>query len=114
MTPRPPFASLLAFGLAALAELASVALVVGSDSDPAGVHWWLALAPAVVAAVPVLLPRRSVRVGAAVVLAAWVAVASASIGLFFVPAAMAAAVAASRAQDAGVRLGSDTPARSRP
>ena len=94
LTGRRPVASLLAFGLAIVGEVASVALVLGSDSDPAGVRWWLVVAPVVVAAIPVAAPRHDVRMGTSVVLAVWVVVASASIGLFFVPAAVAALVAA--------------------
>jgi len=78
----PPLASLLAFGLAILAEAGAVALVFGTVY--------------------------SVRVGAAASIAIWTAIASASIGLFFVPAAMAALVAARPTSDGGVRLKSDT------
>ena len=104
---RPP-ASVLALVLALLAELASVTLVLGSDSDPGGVRWWLVLAPALLAAVPVVAPVHSMRVGVGVALAAWTALASASIGLFFLPATVAALVAARPARDAGVRPKSDT------
>ena len=79
---RPPLASLLAFGLAILAEAGAVAPVFGTVY--------------------------SVRVGAAASIAIWTAIASASIGLFFVPAAMAALVAARPTSDGGVRLKSDT------
>jgi len=91
-----PLASVLAFGLAILGEAASVALVVGSDSDPAGVRWWLLLLPVVVAALPVSLPAHGTRVAAAIGLALWTAIAGASVGLLFVPATAAALVAASR------------------
>ena len=65
-------------------------------------------APVVIASLPVVVPVYSVRVGAAASIAIWTAIASASIGLFFVPAAMAALVAARPTSDGGVRLKSDT------
>jgi len=104
----PPLASLLAFGLAILAEAGAVALVFGTASDPSGVRWWLVFAPVVIASLPVVVPVYSVSVGAAASIAIWTAIASASIGLFFVPAAMAALVAARPTSDGGVRLKSDT------
>lgn len=111
-----PLASVLAFGLAILGEAASIALVIGADFDPAGVRWWLLLLPVVVAALPVSLPTHGTRVGAAIVLALWTALASASLGLFFLPATLAALVAARPAKPGRVRLKSDTldTARSRP
>jgi len=102
-----PLASIAAFGFAILAELASVALVLGSDSERSGVRWWLVLAPLVLAALPVMVPRPGVRFGAVVGLAAWAVLAAASIGLLFLPATVAALVAASGAHGGDVRLKSD-------
>ena len=105
---RPPHGSVLALALALVGELASVTLVLASESDPAGVRWWLVLAPVVLAAIPVVAPIHRVRVGVAVALVVWTALASASIGLFFLPAAVAAVVAVRGAEDRDVRLKSDT------
>jgi len=103
-----PLASVLAFGLAVLAELAAVTLVLGTDSDPAGVRWWLVLLPAGLAALPLAVPVRAVRIGSAAALVIWTVLAGASIGLFFLPATVAALVAVGSAGAGGVRLESDT------
>ena len=99
MTSRPA-ASLVALAFAILAELAALAVVLGNDADPAGIRWWLVFAPLLLTAVPLVAPSRA-------------AIASASIGLFFVPAAVAALVAANDTTG-GVRLNLDTAGRAGP
>ena len=56
--------------------------------------------PVVLALIPVLVPRRGARIIAAVLLWACCVVAAASIGLFFVPAAILMTVAAIRREPA--------------
>lgn len=85
-TRRVVWLSVGAVVAAATATAASIALVLASDSDPSAVRWWLVVAPMIVTAVPLVLPRRAVRLGAAIAVGAWCVVASASIGLLFVPA----------------------------
>ena len=92
--PRVPSPSLVALALALLAEGTAVAIVLNVDSDTSGVRWWLVLAPAVLTALPLLTRVRAVRIAVAAALVVWCAVAAASIGLFFVPATVAALVAA--------------------
>jgi hypothetical protein len=52
------------------------------------------LLPVLVALIPVVFPRRGVRIAAAVLLGAFVVVASFTIGLFYAPATVAMVVAA--------------------
>ncbi len=88
--------SLLAFILAAGGVIATVVVVAGSDEHPSRVLWPLVFAPLICTAVAVSVPRRPARISAAVALVAWCVVAAASVGLFFVPAAVVAVVAAFR------------------
>lgn len=88
--------SLAAMVLAASAFAATVAVVLASGQDTSDVRWPLVVAPLVAAALAVAVPRRGVRTAAAIVLLAWCVLAAASVGLFFVPAALAAVVAAWR------------------
>jgi hypothetical protein len=74
----------------------SIWFVLSSETDPAGVRWWLVVAPLVVTAIPVLLPRHGVRVTAMVVLGAWCVLAVFSIGMLLGPALSAAVVAVVR------------------
>jgi hypothetical protein len=53
------------------------------------------LLPVVVALVPVIFPHRVIRIIAAVILGAFAAIAGFSIGLFYIPAALAMVAAAS-------------------
>ena len=88
--------SLLALALAAIGLAVSIWFIFSSDSDPAQVVWWLVAAPLFVTAIPVLLPRRGVRVAAAVVLGGWCVLTGFSIGMLLLPALSVAVVAATR------------------
>jgi FtsH-binding integral membrane protein len=88
--------SFLALALAAIGLAFSIWFILGSDSDPAGVLWWLVVAPLVVTAVPVLIPRHVVRVTAMAVLGAWCVLTGFSIGMLLLPALIAAVVAVVR------------------
>ena len=96
--------SLAALVLCAGGVVATVAVVLGSNQDPASVRWPLVIAPLVAAALPVAFPSRRVRIAAAVVFGAWCLLAAASVGLFFVPAALVSTWAAAhpRARGRGV------------
>jgi hypothetical protein len=93
----PEAADLVPLVLALAASAFAVAVAVDADES----WWvvWLVLVPAAVAAAPLAFPperRRPARAVAAVLLAAWSLVALASVGMYFLPAALAMAVAAAR------------------
>ena len=90
---RPLSWSVAALALSVLGVLAATWIIVGSDGDPSEVRWPLVLLPVVVCTVPVLVTRRGVRIGAAVLLAAWCVVTTLSIGFLLWPA-LAALLAA--------------------
>ena len=94
--PRPGPWSLAALALSALGVLAATWIIVASDGDPSGVLWPLVVLPVVVCALTVLVPRRNVRIGAAVLLAAWCVVTTLSIGFLLWPALVALLVASIR------------------
>ena len=71
--------------LAGLVGASCCGVLIGSQADPWSVNWPLVLVPALVVPLPLLLPARSVRVAAAVVLAIWCWLAASSLGMFFVP-----------------------------
>ena len=85
--------SFAAFVLAVVGLSLAASVVFASDSDPWHVRWWLVALPLVFTATPVVLARRSARVAAMVLLGGWCVVASASIGLFLVPALVVSVVA---------------------
>ena len=91
--------SVAALVLAGVGVLAATWIIVASDGDPSHVRWWLVVAPVAVCLAPVLAPRKSVRIGAAVTLAAWCVVAALSIGFLLWPA-LAALVTAALREDA--------------
>ena len=70
--------------------------LIAAQSDPSSLNWPLILVPAVVVPLPLLVPRRAARVGAAVVMGMWCWLASASIGMFFVPCLLLMIIAAKR------------------
>jgi hypothetical protein len=80
--------SLVALALCAAAVAGSV-LVSLQSGDAGSVRWPLFAFPVAAAVVPVLLPHRNVRIGAAIVMGCWCAIAAASVGIFFVPAELA-------------------------
>jgi hypothetical protein len=61
---------------------------------------WLLFVPAAVAALPLAVPagrgRRVARIAAAILLVVWCLLALASVGLFYIPAALAMVAAAIR------------------
>ena len=88
--------SLAALGLSLAGVVATVAVVLASDQDTSSVRWPLVLVPPVAAALAVAVPWRAVRVALALTLGAWCWAAILSVGVFFLPATVAAAVAAWR------------------
>ena len=77
---------------------ACVGVVIAAQADPSSLNWPLILVPAAVVPLPLLVPGRAVRVGAAVVIGIWCALCAASIGMFFVPALFLMIIAAKREQ----------------
>ena len=75
---------------------ACAGVIIASQSDPSSLNWPLILVPAVVVPLPLLVPRRGVGIGAAVVMAGWCFLTGFSIGLFFVPCLVVMILAASR------------------
>ena len=88
------------WSLAALAAgafgAACAGVLIAAQTDPQSVNWPLILVPAAVVPLPLLVPARAVRVGAAVVMAMWTWLASASIGMFFVPCLLLMVIAGRR------------------
>jgi hypothetical protein len=77
---------------------ACTGVVIAAQADPSSLNWLLILVPAAVVPLPLLVAGRAVRVGAAVVMAMWTWLASASIGMFFVPCLLLMIIAAKREQ----------------
>ncbi len=75
---------------------ACAGVVIAAQSDPSSLNWPLILVPAVVVPLPLVVPVRTVRVGAAVVMAGWCWLCGFSIGLFFVPCLLLMILAAKR------------------
>jgi hypothetical protein len=71
-------------------------VLLAAQADPTSLNWPLILVPAAVVPLPLLVPGRAVRVGAAVVMGIWCWIASASIGMFFAPCLLLMIVAAKR------------------
>ena len=88
----------LAALFAGMLGAACVGVVIAAQADPSSLNWPLILVPAVVVPLPLLVPGRSVRVGAAVVVGIWCALCAASIGMFFVPCLLLMIIAAKREQ----------------
>jgi hypothetical protein len=75
---------------------ACAGVVIAAQSDPWSLNWPLILVPAAVVPLPLLVPLRVVRVGAAVVMGGWCVICGFSIGLFFVPCLVLMILAARR------------------
>jgi hypothetical protein len=90
------------WSLAALAAgsfgAACAGVLIAAQTDPGSLNWPLILVPAVVVPLPLLVAGRTVRVGAAVVMAIWTSLCAASIGIFFVPCLLLMIIAARREQ----------------
>jgi hypothetical protein len=86
----------LAALFAGLVGAVCAGVVIAAQTDPWSVNWPLILVPAVVVPLPLLVPGRAVRAGAAVVMGIWCWLGSASIGMFFVPALVLMILAARR------------------
>jgi hypothetical protein len=69
-------------------------VVIAAQTDPWSVNWPLILIPAAAVPVPLLVPARAVRLGAAVVMGIWCWFSGFSIGLFFIPCLLLMIVAA--------------------
>ena len=88
----------LAALFAGLVGAVCVGVVIAAQTDPGSVNWPLILVPVVVVPLPLLVPGRAVRVGAAVVLGLWCGLCAASIGMFFFPSLLLMIIAAKREQ----------------
>jgi len=88
----------LAALFAVMLGAACAAVLIAAQADPSSLNWALILVPAVVVPLPLFVPGRAGRVGAAVVMAMWCALCAASIGMFFIPALFLMIVAAKREQ----------------
>ncbi len=88
--------SFAAFVLAAVGLACSIWFILGSDSDPAQVRWWLVAFPLVVTPIPVLLPRHGVRAAVMVALGGWCLLTGFSIGMLLLPALFAGVLAVVR------------------
>jgi hypothetical protein len=88
----------LAALFAGLLGAACTGLVIAAQTDPSSLNWPLILVPAAVVPLPLLVPGRAVRVGAAAVTGVWCALSAASIGMFFVPCLFLMIIAARREQ----------------
>jgi hypothetical protein len=87
----------LAALLAGAFGAACAGVVIAAQADDLwSLNWPLILVPALVVPLPLLVPLRAVRVGAAVAMGIWCWLASASIGLFFVPCLFLMILAAKR------------------
>ena len=86
----------LAALFAGMLGAACAGVVIGAQADPSSLNWPLILVPAVVVPLPLLVPRRAVRVGGAVVMGMWCFLTGFSIGLFFVPCLVLMILAARR------------------
>ena len=89
----------LAALFAGMLGAACAGVVIAAQTDPSSLNWPLILVPAVVVPLPLLVPIRAVRVGAAVVMAGWCWLTGFSIGLFFVPC-LVLMIFAARREDA--------------
>ena len=69
-------------------------VLLAAQVDPPSLNWPLILAPAAVVPLPLLVPGRAVRVGAAVVMGIWCWLGT--IGMFFAPCLLLMIVAAKR------------------
>jgi hypothetical protein len=86
----------LAALFAGVVGAACAGVLIAAQADPSSLNWPLILVPAAVVPLPLLVPGRAVRVGAAVVMGIWCWLASASIGMFFVPCVLLLIIAAKR------------------
>jgi hypothetical protein len=86
----------LAALLAGAFGAACAGVLIAAQTDPSSLNWPFILVPAAVVPLPLLVPGRAVRVSAAVVMGTWCWLASASIGMFFVPCLLLMILAAKR------------------
>jgi hypothetical protein len=88
----------LAALFAGMLGAACTGVVIAAQADPSSLNWPFILVPAAVVPLPLLVVGRAVRVAAAVVMAMWTWLASASIGMFFVPCLLLMIIAAKKEQ----------------
>ena len=86
----------LAALFAGLVGAVCAGVLIAAQADPSSLNWPLILVPAAVVPLPLLVPGRAVRIGAAAVMTIWCWVGSASIGMFFVPCLLLMIIAAKR------------------
>jgi hypothetical protein len=88
----------LAALFAGMLGAACTGVVIAAQADPSSLNWPFILVPAAVVPLPLLVVGRAVRVAAAVVMAMWTWLASASIGMLFVPCLLLMIIAAKKEQ----------------
>jgi hypothetical protein len=88
----------LAALLAGMLGAACTGFVIDAQADPSSLNGPLILVPGAVVPLPLFVPGRAVRVGAAAVVGIWCALCAASIGMFFVPCLFLMIIAARREQ----------------
>lgn len=93
---RPGIWSYVALVLAGIGVVAATWLVVSTPTDPAGVRWWLVVAPVALAAVPLVAPTRASQLLATTLQALWCFVTGFSIGFLLLPALAAHLLAVTR------------------
>jgi len=86
----------LAALLAGAFGAACAGVVIAAQADLWSLNWPLILVPAVVVPLPLLVPLRAARVGAATVMGIWCWLCGFSIGLFFAPCLFLMILAAKR------------------
>jgi hypothetical protein len=86
----------LAALFAGLVGAVCAGVVIAAQTDPSSVNWPFILVPAAVVPLPLLVPDRAVRAGAATVMGIWCWLASSSIGMFFAPCLLLMILAAKR------------------
>jgi hypothetical protein len=86
----------LAALFAGVVGAACAGVVIAAQDDPSSLNWPLILVPSVAVPLPLLVPRRAARVGAAAVMGVWCFLTGFSIGVFFVPCLLLMILAAKR------------------
>ena len=94
---RAEVRSLAALLLSALATLAIAIIVAGTGSS--GVRWWLVVVPLFATLAAAVVPRSDVRYVALALTVGWCWLAAGSIGVLFLPAVVALALAVAAQSD---------------
>ena len=96
--PTPRSWSLLALFAGVVAAVLDAAFIVATQEDKSSLVWPLILVPVVLAPLPVIVPRRSVRVVSAIGMTGWCWLATFSLGPLFIPCLLLMIVAAARGE----------------